>query len=293
MGGAQEPPPIRGNLGDEVERIRVFRNSVYGHAKEGHVHTLDYSDLCREMKTFVTSLDAFFGGNCDFVGRINSILTSSMDKALQDTYIDKIQEIAKLSDEMSKVKQIVGRIEKYIRDHHRQVVETTSQRRKTESSLKRGLKTLEGRVESLEKDSSQRILQQHMSHARRNFVETRAYIRANEILQQHRRLIITGKSGQEKNEFAKIYLKEYALSDAEVSTICKTGEATVGFSQICKADDQSRLLVLFSKLEQINHFRLEDNMTYGCLVLVLLSKGRLRLQSIRERFQMTVKRRKT
>ncbi|KAK3583530.1 hypothetical protein CHS0354_026114 [Potamilus streckersoni] len=422
-GWGQEPPPIGGNLGDEVERLMVFINSVYGHAKEGHVNTIDYSDLCREMKTCVTSLDAFFGGNCDFVGWINSILTSSMDKVLQDTYIDKMQEIAKFSDEMTKVKQQVGR----------NVAETTCERQKPESSFKRGL---EGRVERLEKesieakqqwdslrnerqtainkmeqlriiDSSQMILHQHRSHASKNFVETRAYIRANEILRQHRRLIITGKSGQgksymaqqllmkiigddpnikplilstveqwkslvdssaifgiivddmcgkicmnegelmkwrkestymqtliengkhvviftmksyfiekilmtmqsrplfspqiilnldkirlkfaEKNEFAKTYLKWHDLSAADVSAICKTGETTVGFPQMCKTAEmiknKSRLFGLFSKpreiiLEQINHFRMEDNMSYGCLVLVLLSKGKFNVESI-------------
>ncbi|KAL3860666.1 hypothetical protein ACJMK2_010760 [Sinanodonta woodiana] len=425
-GWGQAPPLTGGNLGDDVERVRVFRNSVYGHAKEGYVNAIDFSDLCREMKTFVTSLDAFFGGSCDFVGRIDSILTCSMDKALQDTYIDKMQEIAKLSDKVSTVKKLVKRIEKDLRDHDRKVYAATSERRKIESSLKRGLETLEGRVESLEKgkerkpvineieqqriiDSSQRILQQHRCHADKNFVQTRAYIDADKLLRQHKRLIITGKSGQgksymanqlltkiieddpnikplilttveqwkrivdvsvrfgiivedvcgkiclnkgelikwreessymltliengrhvviftmksyfnekilvtmqscplfstqiilnldniklkfaEKNEFANIYFKEYALSAGEVSTICKTEEATVGFPQLCKAakmiKDKSKLVGLFSKpremiLEQINHFRLYDKMTYGCLVLVLLSRGRLNLQSIRE-----------
>ncbi|KAL3861995.1 hypothetical protein ACJMK2_008001 [Sinanodonta woodiana] len=395
-GWGQAPPPTGGNLGDDVERVRVFRNSVYGHAKEGSVNTIDFNDLCRKMKTFVTSLDAFFGGNCDFVGRINSILTCNMDKALQDTYIDKMHELAKLSDDMLTV-------------------------RKNLSNLERGLETLEGRVESLEKESietkkewdslhaSQRILQQHMCHAEKNFVRTRAYIQADKILRQHKRLIITGKSGQgksymanqllmniiaddpdikplilttveqwkrlvdvsvrfgiivddmcgkiclnegelmkwreestymltfiengrhvviftmksyfnenilvtmqpcplfsteiilnldniklkfaEKNEFANKYFKEYDLSVNEVSTIYKTDETTVGFPQLCKAaemiKDKSKLFGLFSKpremiLEQINHFRLNDKMIYGCLVLVLLSKGRLNIESIRE-----------
>ncbi|KAL3866410.1 hypothetical protein ACJMK2_043711 [Sinanodonta woodiana] len=437
-GWGQAPPPFGGNLGDDVERIRVFRNSVYGHAKEGYVNDKAFSDLCREMKTFIKSLDAFFGGNCDFVERIDSILTCSMDKALQDTYIDKMQEIAKLSDEVSTVKQLVRRIGKKLRDHDRKVSATTSKIRKLESSLKRELETLEGRVEKFKKesietrkewdslrkerkqvinemeqqriiDSSQRILQQHRYHAEKNFVQTRAYLHADEILRQRRRLIITGKSGQgksymayqllvkivaddpnikpliittveqwkrlvdvsvrlgiivddmcgniclnegelmkwreestymltllengrhvvifimksyfsekilmtmqscslistqiilnldnmklkfaEKNAFVNIYFKEYTLSADEVSTICKTDEATVGFPQLCKAaemiNDKSKLFGLFSKpremiLEQINHFRLYDQITYGCLVLVLLSRGRLNLQSIGE-----------
>ncbi|KAL3873072.1 hypothetical protein ACJMK2_036231 [Sinanodonta woodiana] len=383
-GWGKAPPPTGGNIGDDVERLRVFRNSVYGHAKEGYVSTIDFSDLCREMKTFVTSLDAFFGGNCDFVGRIDSILTCNMDKALQDTYIDKMQKIAKLSES----------------------IET----RKEWDSLRKERKTVVNEMEQQRIiDSSQRILQQHRCHAEKNFVQTRAYIHANEILRQHRRLIITGKSGQgksymanqllmkiiaddpnikplilttveqwkslidvsvrfgivvddmcgkiclnegelmkwreestymltliengrhvviftmksyfneqilvtmqscplfsteiimnldntklkfaEKIVLANIYFKEYGLSADELSTLCKTDEAAVGFPQLCRAaemiKDKSKLFRLFSKpreiiLEQINHFRLDDKMTYGCLVLVLLSKGKLNLKSIRE-----------
>ncbi|KAK3583460.1 hypothetical protein CHS0354_025592 [Potamilus streckersoni] len=208
-GWDQQLPTLAKNKGDLVEWVRVFRNVVYAHAKEGHLNSTDYCDLCREMKAFVTSSEVYLGGNCDFVGRIDSILACSMDKALEDTYIDKMQEIRHLIC-------LVGHMMIHSSDHLYESIDVTKQfdgLSKEESNI------IDKREQKRIIDASQTILKQHQTHAKKYFVETQAYRNANEILRQHRRLILIGKSGQGKSYMAQQLLNKIITDDTNIKPL--------------------------------------------------------------------------
>ncbi|KAL3859358.1 hypothetical protein ACJMK2_009583 [Sinanodonta woodiana] len=86
-------------LGDDIERIRLFRNTLYGHATQAKIETAVYNKVCKDIKDVVSRFDAYFSSlskamKCDFHCEIDKILTCSMDKSLEDKYIEKMEEIA-------------------------------------------------------------------------------------------------------------------------------------------------------------------------------------------------------
>ncbi|KAK3591751.1 hypothetical protein CHS0354_019522 [Potamilus streckersoni] len=65
-------------------------------------------------------------------------------------------------------------------------------------------------------DISQTLLEQHRFHAEKNFIETQGYRDANKKLRQHRKLIITGKSGQGKTYLACHLLNKIMADNSDI-----------------------------------------------------------------------------
>ncbi|KAL3859457.1 hypothetical protein ACJMK2_009677 [Sinanodonta woodiana] len=95
-------PPTGGiTLGDDIERVRQFRNILYGHATQAKIENADFNKLCIEIKDVARRFDKYFSSKamkCDFQREIDTILTCFMDKSLGDDYIDKMIHIAILSE---------------------------------------------------------------------------------------------------------------------------------------------------------------------------------------------------
>ncbi|KAL3859344.1 hypothetical protein ACJMK2_009569, partial [Sinanodonta woodiana] len=107
------PPTGATTLGDDIERIRQFRNTLYSHAKQAKIETAVYNKVCKDIKDVVSRFDAYFCSlskamKCDFQCEIDTILTCFMDKNLEDDYIEKMKEIAILSDDLGDVKHQVA-----------------------------------------------------------------------------------------------------------------------------------------------------------------------------------------
>ncbi|KAL3882975.1 hypothetical protein ACJMK2_029276 [Sinanodonta woodiana] len=108
------PPPAGGmTLGDDIERVREFRNTLYGHATQAKIDTADYNNICINIIDVVSRFDAYFSVNCkamkcNFTSDIHTVLTSSTDKALEDEYIAKLKEIVVLIDDVQKQVDGVG-----------------------------------------------------------------------------------------------------------------------------------------------------------------------------------------
>ncbi|KAL3882988.1 hypothetical protein ACJMK2_029289 [Sinanodonta woodiana] len=107
------PAPTRGwghlplaggiTLGDDIERVRKFRNTLYGHATQAKIDTADFSNICADIIDVVSRFDMYFSANCkamkcNFESDITTVLTCSMDKTLEDEYIKKLKEIVVLFD---------------------------------------------------------------------------------------------------------------------------------------------------------------------------------------------------
>ncbi|KAL3883052.1 hypothetical protein ACJMK2_029345 [Sinanodonta woodiana] len=93
------PPPAGGiTLGDDIERVREFRNTLYGHATEAKIDTADFDNICTDIIDVVSRFDVYFSVNgtamkCNFKRDIDTVLTCSMDKTIEDEYIEKLKEI--------------------------------------------------------------------------------------------------------------------------------------------------------------------------------------------------------
>ncbi|KAL3883050.1 hypothetical protein ACJMK2_029343, partial [Sinanodonta woodiana] len=100
------PPPAGGmTLGDDIERVREFRNTLYGHATQAKLDTADFNKICTYIIDVVSRFDAYFSANCkamkcSFKSDIDAVLTCSMDKSLEDEYIEKLKEIDVLLDDI-------------------------------------------------------------------------------------------------------------------------------------------------------------------------------------------------
>ncbi|KAL3859339.1 hypothetical protein ACJMK2_009564 [Sinanodonta woodiana] len=113
----QTPPAGGVTLGDDIERVREFRNTVYGHATQAKIENAEFNKLCIDIKDVVCRFDKYFCSKamkCDFECEIDNILTYFMDKSLEDAYIEKMKEIANLADGLVVVTQQVGELMKKV-----------------------------------------------------------------------------------------------------------------------------------------------------------------------------------
>ncbi|KAL3882979.1 hypothetical protein ACJMK2_029280 [Sinanodonta woodiana] len=100
------PPPAGGiTLGDDIERVREFRNNLYGHATQAKIDAAYFNNICSDIIDVVSRFDVYFKAycksmKCDFKSDIQTILTCSMDKTLEDKYIEKLKKIDVLVDDV-------------------------------------------------------------------------------------------------------------------------------------------------------------------------------------------------
>ncbi|KAK3591730.1 hypothetical protein CHS0354_019500 [Potamilus streckersoni] len=401
----------------DVGRIRVIRNALFAHVSSSSLDnatfTSETTNLTTIYKRLITPIPATQFAPNDLEQMIDKELNGSLQPDLENEVRKmraKIEEWQRYDED---VLQILIKMEADI--HKMQTIldeekESTIKKRKQWDSRSKDEKISIDRTQQQKIiDLSQTLLEQHRSHAEENFIETQGYRDANIKLRKHRKLIITGKSGQgktylachlmnkimadnsdirplivstaeqwktlvdssttlgiivddmcgrlclseelkkwreestympglidnekhvviftikshlqekiletlvpilsseeiileldtirlklaEKKEFANRYLRKFALNDAEVSDLCDIQEVPVGFPQMCRAaemiKEKSKLFDLFSKpremmLKQMKHFQRYDRMTYSCLVYVMLSEGKLNLESVRDLF---------
>ncbi|KAL3880297.1 hypothetical protein ACJMK2_032545 [Sinanodonta woodiana] len=376
----------------DVGRIRVFRtfslNMCFLASMDTSTFNVEASNLTTIYLRLISQLPASPFSTTELQKMIDKVLQDKDDKQL-------VQKIKSDTHEMPSTRTALLEMQKQLDSpKSRNFVNQRDQMRKIVLS--------------------QIGLEQHRSHAEKSFIETRGYKTGKEILQQYRRLIITGKSGQgktylayqllktmmtvdsnvkpliisnveewrtlvdsnvtlgiivddmcgrfglnegeiiqweeeskymaaliqngkhvviftiqshfcnkvlmalrqisnissalfseeislnldnitlqlsEKVEFVHKYLTEFSLNEEKLSELCSIHEASVGFPQLCRSSmivkDESNLFDFFSFpqdviLKQIVNLRLVDRKTYACLVLVLLSEGRLDLQTVKE-----------
>ena len=88
--------PVKPNdthVGDDIERMRVLRNELYGHATIARLSNGDYNSFIRDIRRIMIRFDSCHGGTyhrCFSTGtfekELNIINTSPMDPVLQKHY---------------------------------------------------------------------------------------------------------------------------------------------------------------------------------------------------------------
>ncbi|KAL3859463.1 hypothetical protein ACJMK2_009683 [Sinanodonta woodiana] len=149
-----QTPPIGGTtLGDDIERVREFRNILYGHATQAKIETADFNKLCIEIKDVASRFDAYFCSKamkCDFEREIDTILACFMDKSLEDDYIEKMEQIAILSDDLGHVKHEVADIKKTLESVRDAVYDVRKGVKENAEDSRNHLCRIEGTLERLD-----------------------------------------------------------------------------------------------------------------------------------------------
>ncbi|KAK3607637.1 hypothetical protein CHS0354_010689 [Potamilus streckersoni] len=402
----------------EVGRIRVIRNFLFEHVSSASMDTSSFNIEANNLTTIFLRLISQLSASPFSSTELQQMIDKEMQGPVQPDLENRINIMRRKLHEWHQYdedfKEMVQKIKTDIREMPSTKTALLEMQKQLNSPIKESRTVVNKRDQMKKIVSSQIALEQHRSHAEKNFVETRGYNTAKEILNQHRRLIISGKSGQgktylsyqllktmmtvdsnikpliissveewrtlvdsnltlgiivdemcgrfglnegeliqwkeeskympallengrhvvmftikshlnqkllmalrqkskvssrlfseeislnldnitmqlsEKTEFVNKYLGEFRLNEHKVSELCSIHEVSIGFPQLCRAativKEESNVFDLFSYpreiiLKQIENLRLVDRKIYACLVLVLLSEGKLDMQSIRE-----------
>jgi hypothetical protein len=93
-GTSQMPGNGETTLGDDIERIRLIRNNLLGHAVTPSLSELEYketndiiSDICRRMDSLFNKV------NNKYIDRLMVTESQSIDKEMENTYLDKIKDL--------------------------------------------------------------------------------------------------------------------------------------------------------------------------------------------------------
>ncbi|KAL3859336.1 hypothetical protein ACJMK2_009561 [Sinanodonta woodiana] len=149
----QTPPAGGVTLGDDIERVREFRNILYGHATQAKIETADFNKLCIEIKDVASRFDAYFCSKamkCDFEREIDTILACFMDKSLEDDYIEKMKQIAILSDDLGHVKHEVADMKKTLKSVQDAVCDVVKGVKENAEDSRNHLCRIEGTLERLD-----------------------------------------------------------------------------------------------------------------------------------------------
>ena len=102
-GVSSMPSPNEVTVGDDIERIRLIRNNVFGHISEAAISQTEFqeylsiiSDICTRMRTLL---------NKDYVKRLRDVEERSIDSETESKYIDLIRRLT-TEDESTNGKNI-------------------------------------------------------------------------------------------------------------------------------------------------------------------------------------------
>ena len=95
------PSPNEITVGDDIERIRLCRNKLFGHIFEAAIPETEFqeywstiSDICTRMQTLL---------NKDYVRRLKKAEECTIDSETENNYMDKIKQLAKEEEDMKEI----------------------------------------------------------------------------------------------------------------------------------------------------------------------------------------------
>ncbi|KAJ8316462.1 hypothetical protein KUTeg_006476 [Tegillarca granosa] len=98
----QNPDPGDTTLGDDIERIRIFRNTVYGHVYTTEVSDAEFKRQWTTLENITIRIDNYLGSA--YKKSLDDIKVSSLDLEAEKKFFDQIK---KLAEELEKNKSEV------------------------------------------------------------------------------------------------------------------------------------------------------------------------------------------
>lgn len=93
-------------LGDDIERIRIMRNKVYGHITTTEVSDADFNKYWKSLEEIMERLDNHLSSH--YKEALDKIRVSSLDLQAEEKYFDQIR---KLSEGISDIERNVCKVE--------------------------------------------------------------------------------------------------------------------------------------------------------------------------------------
>ncbi|XP_062574015.1 uncharacterized protein LOC134235868 [Saccostrea cucullata] len=95
-GGDTMPEPGHILIGDDIERIRLMRNEVYGHVADTWMSDTDFQKHFQIIREISKRMDTYFSSKnktTQFEVEINRIETMSLDENAEQKYVQKIKDM--------------------------------------------------------------------------------------------------------------------------------------------------------------------------------------------------------
>ncbi|XP_048769753.2 uncharacterized protein LOC125675940 isoform X2 [Ostrea edulis] len=245
-------------LGDDIERIRIIRNEIFGHTNSASISETEFRkywsiifDVCKRMEA-VTGID--------FPQRLQSLQNCIMDKRLCEKYQRALQEARFVSREIAEIKEILTDRQENAKETSGASIEIPGNPRKSSGIEVRTLSSgfLESSIDLSVHGDTLDHLPDTPLHLRQlldndnTFHETEQYRTSYEYLLKFSSVAIVGPKGSGKSAIALAILKK--LDKTVVNgKICKCRfNFTINDIQDDLQDSYITILYLSDVLEELN-----------------------------------------
>ncbi|KAK3083934.1 hypothetical protein FSP39_005610 [Pinctada imbricata] len=75
-GWGKDPTATDINMSDDIERIRILRNEIYGHLPQASIPSLEFNDVWRKLQDISQRMQAITGS--DYPGKLGNILSMQL-----------------------------------------------------------------------------------------------------------------------------------------------------------------------------------------------------------------------
>lgn len=98
------PPLTDTSLSANIERIRLRRNTYYGHATDFSISNIDFEHIYKDLFSIVTSLELCIGGS-KYQNEMKHLKTCCMDPRSKVMYLKKLLRLENLEEEVEELKR--------------------------------------------------------------------------------------------------------------------------------------------------------------------------------------------
>lgn len=87
-----KPSQTDRSVSANIERIRLIRNSYYGHATDFAIQDPEFLNQWGELFSIVKELEAYIGSSTDYQDAVTELKSCSMDPDVEQNFIDRLGE---------------------------------------------------------------------------------------------------------------------------------------------------------------------------------------------------------
>ena len=101
------PSPNEITVGDDIERIRLIRNNLFGHISEAAISETEFKDYWSIISDICTRMQALL--NKDYAKRLQAAKDCSIDSDTENKYLEQIKTMAEKEDKLQNMRIKLGR----------------------------------------------------------------------------------------------------------------------------------------------------------------------------------------
>lgn len=95
-----KPCPTDWSVSANIERIRLIRNTYYGHATDFAIQDPEFLNQWSELFSIVKELEAYIGNSTDYQDAVTELYSCSMDPEVEQKWIGRLLRIEKLEGKL-------------------------------------------------------------------------------------------------------------------------------------------------------------------------------------------------